>query len=224
MSLHKRGYREIGSAAPIRETLAAAMISLTPWKEGRLLIDPFCGSGTIPIEAALKGLNIAPGLKRDFVAEKWGRIPQKLWQRVREEGKDLIKNNAEIYIQGYDIDEEVTKIARDNAKKAGVDEVIHFQQRDVRDLSSKDKYGFIISNPPYGERMEDLKTVENLYRDMGVVFSNLDTWSFYILTAHEEFEKFFGRKAHRKRKLYNGMMKTDLYQYFGPKPPKHYWE
>lgn len=221
-ALHKRGYREIGSTAPLKETLAAALVSLTPWKEGRLLIDPLCGSGTILIEAALKGMNMAPGLNRNFISENWARIPQKLWQRARQEGKDLIKNNAEITIQGYDIDEKVIKIARNNANKAGVDEFIHFQQRDVRDLSSKDKYGFIVTNPPYGERLEDLKTVENLYKDMGNIFSALDTWSFYILSAHEDFERFFGRKADKKRKLYNGMIKTDLYQYFGPKPPKNH--
>lgn len=224
VALHKRGYREIGSTAPIKETLAAALVLLTPWKEGRLLVDPFCGSGTILIEAALKGMNIAPGVNRSFISEKWTRIPEKLWQRARQEGKDSIKTNAKIYIQGYDIDEKVIKVARNNAKLAGIDELIHFQQRDVRDLSSKDKYGFIVSNPPYGERLEDLKTVEDLYKDMGRVFSALDTWSFYILTAHEDFERFFGRKAHRKRKLYNGMIKTDLYQYFGPKPPKNYLE
>jgi len=219
-ALHKRGYREIGSAAPLRETLAAALVLLTPWREGRLLVDPFCGSGTILIEAALKGLNIAPGLKRDFVSEKWFRIPEKLWHRARQEAQDSIKPDNDIRIQGYDIDDKVIKIARDNARKAGVEEYIHFQQRDVRDFSSKEKYGFIVTNPPYGERLEDIKTVEQLYRDMGKVFSSLDTWSFYILTAHDGFERFFGRKADKKRKLYNGMMKTDLYQYFGPKPPK----
>lgn len=219
-ALHKRGYREIGSAAPIRETLAAALVSLTPWKEGRLLADPFCGSGTIAIEAALKGLNIAPGLKRSFISEKWSRIPQKLWSRARLEAEAHIRASEDIYIQGYDIDEKVIKIARDNAKKAGVDKYIHFQQRDVRDFSSKDKYGFIVTNPPYGERLDDIKTVERLYTDMGKVFSSLDSWSFYILTAYEGFERYFGRKADKKRKLYNGMMKTDFYQYFGPKPPK----
>jgi len=220
IALHKRGYREIGSAAPIKETLAAALVSLTPWKEGRLMVDPFCGSGTILIEAALKGLNIAPGLNRNFVSEKWLRVPEKLWNKARQEAQDSIKYDNDIRLQGYDIDEKVIKIARSNADKAGVLKYIHFQQRDVRDFSSKEKYGFIVTNPPYGERLEDLKTVEQLYRDMGKVFSKLDTWSFYILTAHEGFERFFGRKADKKRKLYNGMMKTDLYQYLGPKPPK----
>lgn len=220
-ALHKRGYREIGSEAPIKETLAAALVSLTPWKEGRLLVDPFCGSGTILIEAALMGLNIAPGLKRDFVSEKWARVPQKLWSKARLEAEEKIKTNGDIHIQGYDIDEKVIRTARSNAKLAGVEEYIHFQQRDVRDFSSKEKYGFIITNPPYGERLEDVRKVEILYRDMGKVFSSLDTWSFYILTAHEGFEKAFGKRADKKRKLYNGMMKTDLYQYFGPKPPKN---
>lgn len=219
-ALHKRGYREIGSAAPIKETLAAALVSLTPWKEGRLLVDPFCGSGTILIEAALKGLNIAPGLNRNFVSEKWLRVPEKLWNKARQEAQESIKYDNDIRLQGYDIDEKVIKIARSNAEKAGVSKYIHFQQRDVRDFSSKEKYGFIVTNPPYGERLEDLKTVEQLYRDMGKVFSKLDTWSFYILTTHESFERFFGRKADKKRKLYNGMIKTDLYQYLGPKPPK----
>jgi len=219
-ALHKRGYREIGSAAPIKETLAAALVSLTPWKEGRLLVDPFCGSGTILIEAALKGLNIAPGLNRNFVSEKWLRVPEKLWNKARQEAQESIKYDNDIRLQGYDIDEKVIKIARSNAEKAGVSKYIHFQQRDVRDFSSKEKYGFIVTNPPYGERLEDLKTVEQLYRDMGKVFSKLDTWSFYILTTHEGFERFFGRKADKKRKLYNGMIKTDLYQYLGPKPPK----
>lgn len=217
-ALHKRGYRQIGSEAPMKETLAAALVFLTPWKEGRLLVDPLCGSGTILIEAALKAINKPPGLDRNFISENWACIAPKLWQKARIEGENSIKNNAEIYIQGYDIDDKVLKIARNNAKKAGVDKYIHFQQRDVRDLSYKDKYGFIITNPPYGERLEDIKSVELLYKDMGKAFSTLDTWSFYILTAHEGFEKLFGRKADRKRKLYNGMLKTDLYQYFGPKP------
>ncbi len=220
VSLHKRGYREIGSEAPIKETLAAAMISLTPWREDRLLVDPFCGSGTIAIEAALMGLNIAPGLKRDFVSEGWSYSDKQVWSRERKEAEAKIRSDVKLKIQGYDIDESVLKIARKNAALAGVAEHIHFQKRDVRELSSGDSYGFIVTNPPYGERLEDRKSVEQLYKAMGTAFSKLSTWSFYIITAHEEFERLFGKRADKKRKLYNGMMKTDLYQYYGPKPPR----
>ncbi len=221
MALHKRGYRQTGSEAPLKETLAAALVLLTPWKEGRLLVDPLCGSGTILIEAALKAINKPPGLHRSFISESWTNMPAALWKKSRNEGEDLIKNDGDLYIHGYDIDEKVLKIARDNAKKAGVESYIHFQKRDVRELSYKDKYGFIITNPPYGERLDDMKSVEILYKDMGKMFSSLDTWSFYILTAHEDFEKLYGKKADKKRKLYNGMIKADLYQYYGPKPPKN---
>jgi putative N6-adenine-specific DNA methylase len=218
LTLHKRGYREIGSEAPIKETLAAAMVLLTPWKYDRLLVDPFCGSGTIAIEAAMLGLNIAPGLKREFISETWNF--KHLWKKAREEAAGQIRQDVKLKIQSYDIDESVLRIARKNAVLAGVGEHIHFQKREVKELSSGDSYGFIITNPPYGERLEDRKSVEQLYKDMGNVFSKLDTWSFYIITAHEEFERSFGKRADKKRKLYNGMMKTDLYQYFGPKPPR----
>lgn len=223
-TLHKRGYREMGSEAPIKETLAAAMVLLTPWREDRILIDPFCGSGTILIEAAMIGLNMAPGLNREFMAEGWAITPQKLWDKAREEARALTRRDVKLLIQGYDIDDNVLKIARNNARIAGVSEQIHFQKRDMKELSSSDKYGFIITNPPYGERLQDRKSVEHLYKDMGKVFKNLDSWSFYIITAFEEFEKHFGRRADKKRKLYNGMMKTDLFQFFGPKPPKRQWE
>ncbi|MFZ5351586.1 MAG: THUMP domain-containing class I SAM-dependent RNA methyltransferase [Bacillota bacterium] len=219
-SLHKRGYREVSSEAPIKETLAAAMLQLTPWKFDRLLIDPFCGSGTIAIEAAQMGLNMAPGLGREFISEKWSYKDKNIWRRSREEAKSMIRSDVKLKIQGYDIDESVLKIARKNAALAGVGDQIHFQKRDVRELSSSDSYGFIVTNPPYGERLEDRKSVEQLYRDMGEAFKKLSTWSFYIITAHEEFERYFGKRADKKRKLYNGMLKTDLYQYFGPKPPK----
>lgn len=219
-SLHKRGYREVASAAPIKETLAAAMVQLTPWKNDRILIDPFCGSGTIPIEAAMIGLNIAPGINRSFISDKWRWVGSKLWKQAVEEAKQLRLNDVELNIQGYDIDGNVLKIARRNAALADLEGKIHFQQRDVKELSSRDRYGFIITNPPYGERLSDLKEVESIYREMGKVFSKLETWSFYIITSHEEFERFFGKKANKKRKLYNGMMKTDFYQFYGPKP-KH---
>lgn len=220
LSLHKRGYREISSAAPIKETLASAMVLLTPWKADRAFIDPFCGSGTIPIEAAMIGLNIAPGLNRTFVSDNWGCITDKVWNKAREEARSLIRNDVSLNIQGYDIDEAALKVARNNARLAGIEDKIHFQKRDVKELHSKDHYGFIVTNPPYGERMSDQKSVEGLYKEMGKVFSMLDTWSFYIITSHEEFERFFGRRADKKRKLYNGMMRTDLYQFFGPKPKR----
>ncbi|OPJ57175.1 THUMP domain-containing class I SAM-dependent RNA methyltransferase [Alkalithermobacter paradoxus] len=217
-SLHKRGYREISSKAPIRETIAAALVSLTPWKHDRILIDPFCGSGTILIEAAMIGINMAPGLNREFISEKWERIPKKLWWDARKEAYSLMRNDAQFTIYGYDIDESVLEVARQNAEIAGVDEYIKFEKKDMRQIQSNDNYGFIITNPPYGERLEDKKSVEKLYSDMGKSFSKLDTWSFYIITSHPEFENFFGRKADRKRKLYNGMLRTDYYQYLGPKP------
>lgn len=219
-ALHKRGYREVSSKAPIRETLAAALVYLTPWREDRPLIDPFCGSGTILIEAAMIGLNMAPGINREYVSEKWDIVPKKLWWDARKEAHDLMKKDISFKIMGYDIDSKVLEIAKENAKLANVDEYIHFEKRDVRDLKSSDTYGFIITNPPYGERLEDKETVKKLYTDMGRVLSNLDTWSFYIITSYEEFEGAFGKKANKKRKLYNGMLKTDLYQYFGPKPQK----
>jgi putative N6-adenine-specific DNA methylase len=184
------------------------------------LVDPFCGSGTVLIEAAMIGLNMAPGLNREFMAEKWDIIPKKLWEKAREDARSKIRTDVKLTLQGYDIDEKVLRVARNNAKLAGVEEQIHFQKRDVRELSSADKYGFVVTNPPYGERLENNKSVELLYKDMGKVFSKLDTWSFYIITAHEGFEKLFGRRADKKRKLYNGMLKTDYYQFYGPKPPR----
>ncbi|KUO74901.1 MAG: N-6 DNA methylase [Clostridia bacterium BRH_c25] len=220
LSLHKRGYRELSNAAPIKETLAALMVLLTPWKADRAFIDPLCGSGTIPIEAAMIGLNMAPGINRSFVSGNWRWITKNVWDKAREEAGSLIINDAELNVQGYDIDESALKVARINAKLAGLENKLHFQKRDIKELSSKDHYGFIVTNPPYGERLSDQKSVEGLYKEMGKVFSKLDTWSFYIITSHEEFERFFGRRADKKRKLYNGMMRTDLYQFFGPKPPK----
>lgn len=220
LSLHKRGYRELSNAAPIKETLAALMVLLTPWKADRAFIDPFCGSGTITIEAAMIGLNMAPGLNRSFISENWRWIDKNVWERTKEEARSLIKSDVELNVQGYDIDEAALKVARNNARLAGLEDRLHFQKRDMRELSSKDHYGFIVTNPPYGERLSDHKSVEGLYKEMGKVFKKLDTWSFYIITSHEEFEKLFGRRADKKRKLYNGMMKTDLYQFFGPKPPR----
>lgn len=220
-SLHKRGYRLAQSRAPISETLAAALIQLTPWKKDRILVDPFCGSGTIPIEAAMMGANIAPGMNRHFIAESWKNLIDPVyWGDAFEEAKDLVDLSVKMDIQGYDIDGLVLKAARENAKRAGVDHLIHFQQRAVKDLRHPKKYGFIITNPPYGERIEEKEALPALYQEIGEAFSKLDDWSEYLITSYEDAEKYIGRKADKNRKIYNGMMKTYYYQYLGKKPPK----
>ena len=220
-SLHKRGYRRLTVKAPITETLAAALISLTPWKKDRLLIDPFCGSGTIPIEAALIGLNIAPGMKRDFQAMAWDNIlPKSLFKEAKKEAEDLIDRETKLSIQGYDLDTSALDAARGNLSLAGLEGNIHFQQRDMRDISSAKKYGFIITNPPYGERLEEKEAMPKLYREMGKAFQKLDEWSYYIITGFEDAPKYFGRKPDKNRKIYNGMMKTYFYSYQGTKPPR----
>jgi len=218
--LHKRGYRKLVGRAPLKETLASAMIALTRWQPERILIDPFCGSGTIPIEAALAGLNIAPGSGRTFAAEDWPNIPQRLWREARAEAADLVRKDLSLQISGFDIDEEAVSLARHHAKEAGVDKHIHFQQRSFSELQSAKKYGYLICNPPYGERIEDLPAVERLYREMGRVMRKLPTWSFYVLTNHPRFEYLFERKADKKRKLYNGRLECHYYQFFGVKPPR----
>lgn len=220
-SLHKRGYRILSSKAPITETLAAAMILLTPWKGDRILVDPFCGSGTIPIEAALIAAGIAPGMNRTFTAQSWTNLirPQ-LWEDCFEEAREMVDLSVETHIQGYDIDGEIIKAARDNARRAGVDHLIHFQQRAVRDLNHPKKYGFIITNPPYGERLEEKSALPELYREIGQAFGRLDSWSEYLISSYEDTERYIGKKADKKRKIYNGMLRTTLYQYLGPKPPK----
>ncbi|NLU51461.1 MAG: class I SAM-dependent RNA methyltransferase [Clostridiaceae bacterium] len=218
--LHKRGYRSLGYAAPIKETLASAILMISRWTPGRHLIDPFCGSGTIPIEAALMAMNKAPGLDRDFDCMEWPNIPKEVWYRALNEARDLIKPVNDIYIHGYDINPEAISMANYHAKQAGVANCLHLQTRDVRDLSSKAKYGFIVTNPPYGQRIGEKRENARLYQDMGKVFSKLSTWSYYIINADPEFEKHFGRKADKNRKLFNGGLLCYLYQYFGPKPPK----
>lgn len=218
-SLHKRGYRKLVAKAPIAENLAAALLMLTPWRGDRILIDPFCGSGTIPIEAAMMAAHVAPGKNRSFLAEEWTKlIPDKLWREVREEAADLEDLTVQTQIQGYDIDEEMVSIARANARLAGVEELIHFQQRSVEQLSHAKKYGFILTNPPYGERLEEKENLQTLYRTLGERYRALDSWSMYVITAYEQAETAIGRKADKNRKLYNGMMKTYFYQYMGPKP------
>jgi len=219
-SLHKRGYRINKNLAPIKETLAAAMVDLTPWRPGRPFIDPMCGSGTIVIEAALKGINRAPGIRRPFRAEKWDIIPPEIWQREREAARAAEILDQDFVIYGYDIDAHAVKMARENAVVAGVADHVSFRRRDVRQLESDEQYGFIVTNPPYGERLEDKETAEALYKDMHKAFKRLDTWSYSIITGLSGFEYIWGQKADRRRKLYNGMLKTNLYQYLGPKPPK----
>jgi len=218
--LHKRGYRKLSSQAPLKETLAAAMIQLSYWNHERLLVDPFCGSGTIPIEAGLIGLNIAPGLRREFAAEQWQQISVKFWQQAREEAEDSIQRERKLKIIGNDLDTEVLSLARYHTKLAGLEGQIHWQQQAVVDLKNSHKHGCLICNPPYGERLEDWRTVEKIYKELGKVTGDLDTWSFYILTAYPGFEKVFGKRADRRRKLYNGKIECQYYQYFGPRPPK----
>ena len=218
--LHKRGYRILTSKAPITEDLAAALIKLTPWKADRILVDPFCGSGTFLIEAAMMAANIAPGMNRSFTAENWkDLVPKKAWYEAVDEANELVNYDVKTDIQGYDIDADIVACARENARNAGVDHLIHFQQRDVGLLSHPKKYGFIITNPPYGERLEDRKDLPALYRKFGDAAQKLSDWSVYIISAYEQTEKAFGKKASKKRKIYNGMLKTEFYQFPGPKPP-----
>lgn len=220
-SLHKRGYRKLTAKAPIAENLAASLIMLTPWKGDRILVDPFCGSGTFPIEAAMMAANIAPGMNREFTSEGWQHlIPAKEWYDAIDEAGDMITMDVETDIQGYDIDESMVEIARENAKLAGVETLIHFQRRGVDQMSHAKKYGFIITNPPYGERLEDKENLPALYRTIGERFQALDSWSLYLITGYEQAEGALGIRSAKNRKIYNGMMKTYFYQFPGPKPPR----
>lgn len=221
ISLHKRGYRQLVGKAPISETLASALLMLTPWNKDRVLVDPFCGSGTFPIEAAMIGANVAPGINREFTAASWDKvISKKIWYNAFDEAHDMIRKDIEMNIQGYDLDPDIVKCAMTNAKEAGVDKYIHFQARDVKDLSNPKHYGFIVTNPPYGERLEDRKDLPDLYKTIGESFTRLSDWSMYLITSYEEAEKYIGRKADKNRKIYNGMIKSYFYQFMGPKPPK----
>ena len=218
-SLHKRGYRKLTAKAPIAENLAAALIMLTPWNKTRILVDPFCGSGTIPIEAAMMAVNMAPGMNRSFLAESWTHIiSRKEWYACMDEAAELVDFSQMPDIQGYDIDDEMVRIARENAKLAGVEQYIHFQRRGIEALSHPKKYGFIITNPPYGERLEDKNTIASIYRTLGERYRQLDSWSLYMITSYEDAQQMIGRKADKNRKIYNGMLKTYYYQFMGPKP------
>ncbi len=219
-SLHKRGYRTQSGAAPLSETLASALLMLTPWRPDRILVDPFCGSGTFLIEAAMMAAGIAPGMNREFLAEQWTNlIDRKIWYEIAAEAQEAVNKETPVDIQGYDIDPDVLRAARENAKRAGVDHMIHFQQRSVTVLRHPKKYGFLITNPPYGERMEEKENLPGLYAAIGESFQALDAWSMFVITAYEDAERYIGRKADRKRKVYNGMIKTCFYQFMGPKPP-----
>ena len=221
VSLHKRGYRKLTAKAPIAENLAAALIMLTPWRGDRILVDPFCGSGTFPIEAALMAANIAPGLNRDFIAMDWNHVvSNNVWKDAFDEARDEVDMSVKTDIQGYDIDKDMVDIARTNAKLAGVDSMIHFQAREVANLSHPGKYGFIITNPPYGERLEDKKSVQGIYRTLGERFSSLDDWSMFMITSYENAQEDIKRKADKNRKIYNGMLKTYFYSFMGKKPSK----
>ena len=220
-SLHKRGYRKLTAKAPIAENLAAALIMLTPWRADRILVDPFCGSGTIPIEAAMMAANMAPGMNRSFLAQNWEHlIPKREWYDCFDEAGDLVDTTVRTDIQGYDLDKDMVAIAKANARLAGVEHMIHFQARDVADLSHSKKYGFLITNPPYGERISDKESVGALYKTIGERYRALDSWSMYLITSYENAERDIGKKADKNRKIYNGMMKTYFYQFMGPRPPK----
>lgn len=218
--LHRRGYREKGNEAPLKETLAAGLLAVSKWRSSIPLIDPCCGSGTIVIEAALMAKNIAPGLNRTFDFEKWRWMDQAAFSRVKKEAYQSIKQECDCILQGYDIDPRAISIARNNAELAGVDDIVHFQVRDIKDFSTSKQYGYIVCNPPYGERLEEKKSVELLYQLMGKVFQPYPTWSKYIITSYEDFETAFGSKSTKNRKLYNGRIKTYLYLYFGEKPKR----
>jgi putative N6-adenine-specific DNA methylase len=218
--LHKRGYRSLTGEAPLKETLAAALVQLSYWNRDRLLVDPCCGTGTILIEAALIGRNIAPGLNRSFAAEKWPRIPQRLWDDCRAAARAEIAPALPEKLAGYDIAWKQLQLAREAARQAGVFDDLHLQQRPVEEFSSSRHYGCLITNPPYGERLGEQDEVEQLYRTLGQRLKSLDTWSIYVLTSHPQFEQLFGRRAVRKRKLFNGRIECTYYQYPGPKPPR----
>ncbi len=219
--LHKRGYRQEAVEAPLKETLAAAMIQLSYWNKNRVLLDPFCGSGTIPIEAALFGRNIAPGLNRRFASEEWPIIGKELWKKAKVEAFNAIDHDTPVRILASDIDPKAINTAEANALQAGVDDCIRFSVNSLEQLQVKESYGVVITNPPYGERIGNQKEISRLYKTMGQKFRNDSTWSVYVLTPEEKVENLYGAKAHRKRKLYNGNIKVDLYQYYGKRPPQN---
>lgn len=218
--LHKRGYRVGQGEAPLKETLAASLVMLTNWKADRPFVDPFCGSGTIALEAALIGQNIAPGFNREFASDGWEWVGDDRWRRAREEAEDLAYYDQKLHIIGSDIDHRMVQIAKDNAEEIGLADLVTFKQMQVKDFTAKEEYGYVVTNPPYGERLSEKPLVEKLYAEMGKVFRAMDTWSIYVLTSYPEFEKWYGAEASKKRKLFNGFIRTDYYQYFGKRPPR----
>ena len=219
-SLFKRGYRTEKGGAPIKENMAASLIKLTSWFPDKPFYDPTCGSGTIPIEAALIGLNIAPGLQRSFISEDWNIFAADEWKTLRTEAKMAANYDVELDILGTDLDQNMIEIAKRNAEKAGVEDFIEFRQLALKDFKTDKEYGVIVSNPPYGERMDDQDYVENLYKQMGQAFKPLETWSKYIITSDLNFEEFYGQRATKKRKLYNGRLRTDYFQFWGKRRPR----
>ena len=220
-ALHKRGYRTGQGEAPLKETLAAALVKLTNWTPDRPLVDPFCGSGTIAIEAALIGQNIAPGFNREFVSEQWPMIDSSVWEKVRDEAEEKANYDQPLDISGYDIDHKMVNIAKENALEAGLGDLIQFKQMQVKDFTTTKEYGVIIGNPPYGERLSDRPSVERMYKEMGEVLREYETWSVYMMTSDENFEQFYGKPATKKRKLFNGFIRTNYYQYWGKRPPRN---
>ncbi|MFB9757670.1 THUMP domain-containing class I SAM-dependent RNA methyltransferase [Ectobacillus funiculus] len=218
--LHKRGYRVAQGEAPLKETLAASLVMLTNWKADRPFVDPFCGSGTIALEAALIGQNIAPGFNREFASDGWEWVGKDRWRRAREEAEDLARYDQKLHIIGSDIDHRMVQIAKENAEEIGLTDLVTFKQMQVKDFTTKEEYGYVVTNPPYGERLSEKPLVEKLYAEMGKVFRGMDTWSIYVLTSYPEFEKWYGAEASKKRKLFNGFIRTDYYQYFGKRPPR----
>jgi putative N6-adenine-specific DNA methylase len=219
VGLHKRGYRHRSVEAPLKETLAAALVQLSFWNKDRLLVDPFCGSGTIPIEAAMIARNIAPGLNRGFASEDWPKVGKKLWKQARIEAFSSIDQESRIRIAGSDIDKRAIETARQNAVNCGVDDCIEYRAMPFSQLKITEEYGVVVTNPPYGERMGQSQQARELYSDMGMKFADNHTWSVYVITSDEDFESLFGKKADRRRKLYNGRIKVDYYQYYGQRPP-----
>ena len=217
--LHKRGYRQYGNEAPIKETMAAALVYLSHWRSHRLFLDPLCGSGTIVIEAIMIGRNMAPGLKRSFVSETWSTIPEEIWIETRQEALEEM-NDKVFKVMGSDIDEKAIRQAKTNAKLAGVDQFAVFQRLPLQEVQTKKRYGVIVTNPPYGERIGTEKSIQKLYQDMGRVFQEMPDWSYFVICAYPEFERMFGKKATKNRKLYNSKIKTYFYQYYGPLPPR----
>lgn len=218
--LHKRGYRKLSAQAPLKETLAAAMIDLSRWAPHRPFLDPCCGSGTIPIEAALIGRNFAPGLLREFSADHWPTVTEKMWDAAREEAHDLADRNRPLEILASDIDPDVLSLANYHVRKAGLEDAIKIKNLPLAELKLEAQYGVIVTNPPYGERLGEAKSVEKLYEEMGDLTNHLDSWSVFVLTSHTGFERFYGKRADKKRKLFNGRIECNLYQYLGPLPPR----